>query len=147
MVQWLFVFCFSSFCTTNVDKWGGKLKAIRCCCTVVVFPSIFFFFFFFNHPSSGQCSGNEVQRVSQVILHSGAVHVCIYVYKYSYTSPLDDAISMLSMQTSHSCQISVVSPFFSFCCGLNVLVDPSLDKMSVREQAKLRLIFLTSIAF
>lgn len=34
------------------------------------------------HQPSGQCSGNEVQGVSQVILHSGGVHVCVYICVY-----------------------------------------------------------------
>lgn len=78
---------------------GGKLKAIRCCCTVVVMPCHFGFFY---HPPSGQCSGNEVQRVSQVILHSGGVYVCVYMCIYPYASPLDYAIPFsLTVYPSH----------------------------------------------
>lgn len=83
VVQWLFVLSFFVLLML-IKRGGGKLKAIRCCCTVVVMPLSFFY-----HPPSGQCSGNEVQRVSQVILHSGGVYVCVYMCIYPYASPLD----------------------------------------------------------
>lgn len=91
-----------------IKRGGGKLKAIRCCCTVVVMPSSFFY-----HPPSGQCSGNEVQRVSQVILHSGGVYVCVYMCIYPYASPLDYAIPFSLTKLSLSCPILSSPLFFS----------------------------------
>lgn len=102
------------------------------------------------HPPSGQCSGNEVQRVSQVILHSGGVYVCVYMCIYPYASPLDYAIPFSLTKISLSCPILSSSLFFSavaFDSEYNVLVHPPYGKMSVKEHTKLRLIFLMSNAF
>lgn len=52
----------------------------------------------FIYPASGQCSGNEVQRVSQVIFHSGGVYVCVYICIYPYASPLDFVIPFSSIK-------------------------------------------------
>lgn len=91
--------CFVFFCTANVDKGGWETKGhqmlLYCCRHAMSFC-------FFYHPPSGQCSGNEVQRVSQVILHSGGVYVCVYMCIYPYASPLDYAIPFpLTVYPSH----------------------------------------------
>lgn len=54
----------------------GHQMLLYCCRHAIVI---------FYHPPSGQCSGNEVQRVSQVILHSGGVYVCVYMCIYIHT--------------------------------------------------------------
>lgn len=106
--------CFVFFCTANVDKKGGwKLKGrqmlLYCCRHAIVI---------LYHPPSGQCSGNEVQRVSQVILHSGGVYVCVYMCIYPYASPLDYAIPFSLTKISLSC---LSSPSFSFLLWILIL--------------------------
>lgn len=94
-----------------IKRGGWKLKAIRCCCTVVVMPSSFFY-----HPPSGQCSGNEVQRVSQVILHSGGVYVCVYMCIYisiRISTRLCHSV-FIDKNPSHA---SFCLPLFGSCCG------------------------------
>lgn len=129
-------------------KWVGcwwKLKAIRCCCTVVVTPSSFWF-----HPPSGQCSGNEVQRVSQVILHSSGVYVCVYMCIYPYASPLEYTIPFKNAPHVWLCRpllsLLFVPPhlwilILTIMCWLIQL------KTRCQEHTKLRLIFLMSNAF
>lgn len=114
--------CFVFFCTANVDKRGvetkGRQKLLYCCRHAIVI---------LYHPPSGQCSGNEVQRVSQVILHSGGVYVCVYMCIYPYASPLDYAIPFSLTKISLSCPILSSPLFFSavdFDSEYNVLVHP-----------------------
>lgn len=80
------------------------------------------------HPPSGQCAGNEVQRVSQVILHSGGVYVCVYMCIYPYASPLDHAIPISLTTISLSC-LTLLSPLFfspvDFDSEYNVLIHPT----------------------
>ena len=107
--------CFVFFCTANVDKRGWKLKArqtlLYCCCHAIII---------LYHPPSGQCSGNEVQRVSQVILHSGGVYVCVYMCIYPYASPLDYAIPFSLTKISFSYPV-LSSPLFSFQLWILIL--------------------------
>lgn len=114
--------CFVFFCTANVDKRGvetkGRQMLLYCCRHAIVI---------LYHPPSGQCSGNEVQRVSQVILHSGGVYVCVYMCIYPYASPLDYAIPFSLTKISLSCPILSSPLFFSavdFDSEYNVLVHP-----------------------
>ena len=82
----------------------GRQMLLYCCRHAIVI---------LYHPPSGQCSGNEVQRVSQVILHSGGVYVCVYMCIYPYASPLDYAIPFSLMRISLSCPILSSPLFFS----------------------------------
>lgn len=75
LVQWLFVFCFHFFVLIMLIRGvETKGRQMLYCCRHAIIISY--------HPPSGQCSGNEVQRVSQVILHSGGVYVCVYMCIY-----------------------------------------------------------------
>lgn len=73
LVRWLFVFVFFVLILLirGVETKGRQM--LYCCRHAMVIS---------YHPPSGQCSGNEVQRVSQVILHSGGVYVCVYMCIY-----------------------------------------------------------------
>lgn len=126
----------------KLKKSGGwwKLKAITCCCTVVVMPSSFSY-----HPPSGQCSGNEVQRVSQVILHSSGVYVCVYMCIYPYTSPLEYTIPFYKNVVND--MPNFVVPSFLCFPHLWILILTImcwLIQLQTRcqEHTKLRLIFL-----
>lgn len=125
---------------------GGwwKLKAIWCCCTVVVMPSSFWY-----HPPSGQCSGNEVQRVSQVILHSSGVYVCVYMCIYPYASPLEYTIPFYKNVPYVRLCRPLFSLFFPHLWILILTIMCWLIQLKTRcqEHTKLRLMFLMSNAF
>lgn len=82
------------------------------------------------HPPSGQCSGNEVQRVSQVILHSGGVYVCVYMCIYPYASPLDYAIPFSLTKISLSCPI-LSSPLFLFLLWTFLILSKKKKKKNM----------------
>lgn len=109
-----FFFCFVLLML--IKKKGGvetkgRQMLLYCCCHAIII---------LYHPPSGQCSGNEVQRVSQVILHSGGVYVCVYMCIYPYASPLDYAIPFSLTKNIPLMSDSVV-PSFSFLLWILIL--------------------------
>lgn len=139
-----FVICFILLMLINKkNKWKnnkgrdwGRGGGGGCCCTVVVMLSSFLY-----HPPSGQCSGNEVQRVSQVILQFWwclcvCVYMCIYIHAH-----LHSITAFHPHGQKYPAHVrSVIPSFLSHLCILtpeyNVLVHPPWDKMSVKEHTK-----------
>lgn len=93
------------------------ISCCNCCVHVVVIS---------YHQPSGQCNGNEVQRVSQVILHSGGVHVCVCV-TCPCSSPLYESIPV-SLLKDIPLLCLMLSQFISLAVDFNsmynVLVHP-----------------------
>lgn len=82
-----------------------------------------------------------MQRVSQVILHSSGVYVCVYMCIYPYASPLEYTIPFKNVPHVWLCR-PLLSLLFvppspvDLDSDYNVLVDPTEDKMSRTYQIK-----------
>ncbi len=114
VVQWLFVLSF--FVLLMLIKGGvetkGRQMLLYCCLHAIVI---------LYHPPSGQCSGNEVQRVSQVILHYGGVYVCVYMCIYPYSTHLHLIMPFQFHWQKHPSHVRLCRPLFSFLLWILIL--------------------------